>query len=203
MTRKTISDETRATILDAAWELIASRGRADVGQSEIAAAAGVSRQTVFYAFGSRAGLLQAMVARHDDTLPALERMMATGQNRDPTPEALLAVIAAWLDYLPEVYPVAALLDAAALTDAEAKAAIECRMVGRLLAGLTARVKGMAKAETLGAGRDPVRTAEAIWELVHFPAWRLLVIDRGWSPAAFRDNRLELVRALIAPAPARA
>ena len=198
MPPKTISPETRTAILAAAWELIATRGRTDVGQAEIAAAAQVSRQTVFYAFGNRAGLLQAMVAWRDDSSPALARLMEIGTNRNPAPEALFAVIDAWFDYLPDVFPVASLLDAAALTDPEAKSAIESRMVGRFLTGLTARLKGMASAGTLPPSRDPVRTAEAIWELVHFPAWRLLVIDRGWSPETFRANRLELVRALIAP-----
>lgn len=203
MAPKTISDETRSAILKAAWDLIAACGRTDVGQAEIAAAAGVSRQTLFYAFGNRAGLLQAMVSWRDDTSAALARLIEIAANRDPSPETLLAVIDAWLDYLPDVYPVASLLDAAALTDPEAKAAIESRMVGRLLGGLTARLQGMEKAGTLSQGRDPVQTAEAIWELLHFGAWRLLVVDRAWSPAAFRTNRRELIRTLIGPAPAPA
>ena len=63
MPPKTISPETRTAILAAAWELISTRGRTDVGQAEIAAAAKVSRQTVFYAFGNRAGLLHRQCQR--------------------------------------------------------------------------------------------------------------------------------------------
>jgi AcrR family transcriptional regulator len=196
MAGKPISEQTRAHILATAWDLIARSGRADVGQAEIAAAAGVSRQTVFYAFGSRAGLLTAMVAFQDDRSERLRRLSEVSTRRDTSVGALVETVEAWLDYLPEVYPVAALLDAASLTDAEAKAAIESRMVGRLLAGLQRRLAAMAAARTLAAGRDPVRTAEAIWELVHLPAWRLLVVDRGWTPEAFRDNRIALVRALV-------
>lgn len=196
MKPKPISEETRTAILSAAWDLIATKGRSDVGQAEIAEAAGVSRQTIFYAFGNRAGLLTAMVAHHDDTSPALKRLMEVSVVRDASVAQLLRVVSAWLDYLPEVYPVAALLDAAALTDAEAREAIESRMVGRLLNGFLARLKAMANAGALPTGRDPVKTAETIWELVHLPAWRLLVVDRGWSAGEFRANRLELVRALI-------
>ena len=64
--KKQISDASRIAILDAAWELIAERGRLDVGQSEIAAQAGVSRQTIFLAFGGRAGLLVAMLRNKDE-----------------------------------------------------------------------------------------------------------------------------------------
>lgn len=198
--KKAITDETQSAILEAAWRLIAKEGRVDVGQAEIATAAGVSRQSIFYAFGNRTGLLTAMVNHHDERSPQLARLLEVATARDPSVETLLSVVEAWLDYLPDVFPVAALLDAAAMTDPDARSAIESRMVGRLLNGLTARLKGMAAAGVLPKGRDPVRTAEAIWELIHLPAWRLLVIDRGWSPAEFRASRLHLVRHLAASAP---
>ena len=197
---KSISPETRDAILTAAWQLIAAQGRTDVSQSDIAKSAGVSRQTVFYAFGNRAGLLTAMAAHHDDHSPLLARLNDISRNAPPTVEGLTDFLSAWLDYLPEVFPVASLLDAAALTDPDAKAAIENRMVGRLLAGLTARMTAMAKAGTLVQGRDPARTAEAIWELIHVPAWRLLVVDRGWTAEEFRQSRLALAIHLVTSAP---
>ena len=60
MTKKQIPEETRVGILDAAWALMAETGRLDVGQAEIAARAGVSRQTVYLAFGSRAAASAGM-----------------------------------------------------------------------------------------------------------------------------------------------
>lgn len=54
-------DQTRAAILSAARRLIAERGpEASVGR--VAELAGVSRITVYNQFGSRAGLLSALVA---------------------------------------------------------------------------------------------------------------------------------------------
>lgn len=199
MPPKPISDDTRARILTAAWDLIAGQGRADVGQAEIAAAAGVSRQTVFYAFGNRAGLLQAMVAHHDATSDRLAALREVSRSAPPTIDGLFAVIERWLDYLPEVYPVAVLLDAAALTDPDARVAIEDRMVGVLLAGLRARTRAMVEADSLPEGCDSVALAQAIWELVHVHGWRRLVADCGWSAEAFRANRLALVRALLSRA----
>lgn len=199
-TTKTISPETRAAILTSAWNLISALGHSNVSQAEIAKAAGVSRQTVFYAFGNRAGLLTAMVAHHDDHSPLLAQLAEVSRNAPLTPDGLSAFLSAWLDYLPEVFPVASLLDAAALTDTDAKAAIEGRMVGRLLAGLTRRLTEMAKAGTLPSGRDPARTAEEIWELIHIPAWRLLVVDRGWTAQQFRQSRLDIAKHLVTTAP---
>jgi AcrR family transcriptional regulator len=196
MADKPISEQTRAHILATAWDLIATGGRADVGQAQVAAAAGVSRQTVFYAFGSRAGLLTAMVEFQDARSERRKRLTEVGARRDTSVAALEALVEAWLDYLPEVYPVAALLDAASLTDPEARTAIESRMVGRLLAALQRRLAAMAANGVLAEGSEPDRIAEAIWELVHLPAWRLLVAERGWSADAFRANRILLIRALL-------
>ena len=58
-------EETRARILETAWQQVRERGTADVTIAQIAAAAGVSRQLVYFHFANRAGLLTAM-ARHRD-----------------------------------------------------------------------------------------------------------------------------------------
>ncbi len=195
---KKISDETKAAILEAAWRLIAERGRVDVSQSDIAAAAGVSRQTVFYAFGNRTGLLTAMVRHRDAVSPMRARLAAVAVERRSDPEQLLDVVSAWIDYLPDIYPVASLLDAAGITDPEAKAAIADRMIGELLAGLTARLNGMAKRRQLAEGVDPERAAQAIWDAVHTRSWLSLVIECGWSPDEFKRSRIAFTRGFLKP-----
>ena len=40
VTRKTIPEETRLAVLDAAWDMIAESGRADISMAAIAARAG-------------------------------------------------------------------------------------------------------------------------------------------------------------------
>ena len=57
--------DTPTRILEAAWALVIERGSVDVTVAEIAVAAGVSRQLVYFHFENRAGLLTAM-ARHRD-----------------------------------------------------------------------------------------------------------------------------------------
>ncbi len=193
---KKISYETKAAILEAAWRLIAERGRVDVGQGDIAAAAGVSRQSIFYAFGNRTGLLTAMVRHKDATSPRLARLREVGAARRTDAEQLLDVVAAWIDYIPDVYPVATLLDAAATTDPEARAAISDRMVGQLLKGFVARLRAMAERGQIAEGVDPDHAAQAIWEAVHIRAWRSLVVECGWSPDEFKRSRVAFARGFL-------
>jgi len=193
---KKISDETKAAILEAAWRLIAEKGRVDVSQGDIAAAAGVSRQSIFYAFGNRTGLLTAMVRHKDATSPRLARVMEVAQQQRSDPGQLLDVVGAWIDYIPDIYPVASLLDAAGLTDAEARAAIDDRMIGLLLAGLVARLRAMKKRGQLAPGTEPDRAAQAIWEAAHLRAWRSLVVECGWTPEEFKQSRLAIARSFL-------
>ena len=193
---KKISDETKAAILEAAWRLIAEKGRVDVSQGAIAAAAGVSRQSIFYAFGNRTGLLTAMVRHKDATSPRLARLEEVAQQQRNDPEQLLDIVGAWIDYIPDVYPVASLLDAASMTDAEARAAIDDRMIGRLLTGLVTQLRGMKKRGQLAPGTEPDRAAQAIWEASHLRAWRSLVIECGWSPDEFKRSRMDIARSFL-------
>lgn len=195
--KKAISQETQSAILEAAWDLIAAKGRVDVSQAEIAAAAGVSRQSIFLAFGNRTGLLTAMARHKDARSPTLARLMAVATERRADPQQLLDVVSAWIDYLPEVYPVAILLDAAGQTDPEANAAISDRMRGTMLAGFEVRMARMAKHGQLAAGLDPKRAAQELWEMLHIRAWRSLVVECGWTPEDFKASRLELARRYLA------
>src|SRR3990170_2008478 len=56
---------TRTRLLDAARQLLEAGGPHGVGMEEIAQAAGVSRQSVYLHFGSKTGLLLALVAHVD------------------------------------------------------------------------------------------------------------------------------------------
>ncbi|MFG1667867.1 TetR/AcrR family transcriptional regulator [Streptomyces sp. Y7] len=65
----------RALLLAAAARLVAERGAAHVTMSEVAAAAGVGKGTVFRRFGDRNGLFLALL---DDAAGAFEEAYASG-----------------------------------------------------------------------------------------------------------------------------
>jgi AcrR family transcriptional regulator len=60
----------RETIISAVDDLARSRGWSATTMSDVAAAAGVSRQTVYNEFGSRAALVEAYITREIETLVA-------------------------------------------------------------------------------------------------------------------------------------
>jgi AcrR family transcriptional regulator len=196
MEKKPISEATRTAILNATWSLIAEKGRFDVGQAEIAAAAGVSRQTVYLAFGDRAGLLLAMARNRDTQTDHVRRFSEISNAETAGPDDFVRYLDIWLDYLQQLYPVAILLDAAALTDRDAAAAYNDRMKGALLAGFKRVLHLLAKGGDLVPGCNPDRAAEMIWSLAHPTAWRQLVVELGWSPEEFRRSRLEVIRASV-------
>jgi len=63
----TFAERTRAslreTLLEAATGLLATRGHAGLRMADVAAAAGVSRQTVYNEFGNKTALVQAVALR--------------------------------------------------------------------------------------------------------------------------------------------
>jgi AcrR family transcriptional regulator len=191
-----ISDETRANILEAAWILMADQSRLDAGMVEIAAAAGVSRQTLFLAFGNRAGVLVAM-ARHQDSRSEhaqhMRQIAATGGDR----AALRAFIDVWLDYLPVVYPVAIQLETGSLSDADANAAWQDRIFSQgVRMGLDRILGRIVVSSGRQAELDSSRLADLCLTLLVPSAWRYLVVERGWTADAFSRSRHLLVDALL-------
>jgi len=195
-----ISEETRAAILEAAWELMAQQRRLDAGMTEIAAAAGVSRQTLFLAFGNRAGVLVAM-ARHQDTRSDHVQLMRQIAAAGSDAQALHAFVDAWLDYLPIVYPVAIQLEVGSLSDADANAAWQDRIFSQgVRLGLDRILGQMAATGELRGGHDASRLADLCLALLVPSAWRYLVVERGWTSTAFADSRHALIDALLTGAP---
>jgi AcrR family transcriptional regulator len=85
----------RDTLLDAARDLVEQRDWADVTMADIATAAGVSRQTLYSEFGSRAEFAQALFLREGDRfLAAVEH--AVNANLDDPVAALAAAFDVFL-----------------------------------------------------------------------------------------------------------
>ena len=72
---------TRQKLFDASMELIGERGAAGVTVDEIAAAAGVSKGTVYYNFGSKSELIAQLLRHGVDILKA--RLQASTQSGPP------------------------------------------------------------------------------------------------------------------------
>ncbi len=62
--------DTRAHLLERALELFAARGYESVGVQEIATTAGVTKPSLYHHFGSKYGLLEALLEQHFSPLLA-------------------------------------------------------------------------------------------------------------------------------------
>jgi AcrR family transcriptional regulator len=82
----------RESLLDAAYTALARRPWSTVRMVDVAAAAGVSRQTLYNEFGSKDGLARALVRREaDGYLAGVERALATHSD----PRERLTAAAEW------------------------------------------------------------------------------------------------------------
>lgn len=85
--------DNRSNILSCALELFASRGYDAVGVQEIVDAAGITKPTLYHYFGSKRGLLDALLKEHFDELyESVTRAADYKHNLPMTLNALTGVV---------------------------------------------------------------------------------------------------------------
>ncbi|MFB9715634.1 TetR/AcrR family transcriptional regulator [Arthrobacter methylotrophus] len=95
------TNASKQRLFDASMELIGERGAAGVTVDEIAAAAGVSKGTVYYNFGSKADLI-AQLLRHGVDIMLGRLQTIEGLHADPL-EAMEAMLGQAMDFMDD-YP---------------------------------------------------------------------------------------------------
>jgi AcrR family transcriptional regulator len=178
-------------ILDAALALISKRGDANVTMAQIAKAARVSRQAVYFHFADRADLMVALARHLDDTLgiPAEIQRVADAQSGVEMVEKQVSLQAR---INPAVWAVARALDAVRRTDAAAERAWQDRLDHRL-AGSLAIVERLQAEGNLRPGLDPSAAADLLWTLTSLRMWEDLVLQRGWSAQKYQEHVTRLLR----------
>jgi AcrR family transcriptional regulator len=184
---------TRQEVLDRAWELIAARG-AEVSMAEIARAAGISRQAVYLHFGTRGGLLMALVKRADDRFRIRESFAeALGQ---PTAEERLdAWLAAWFAFIVRIQPVARDLIRLRSTDADAASAWEDRMTD-LRSWLREMIVTVEREGALRTEWSVDEAADYLWAASSVQMWDLLTGDRHWDAPRVGETLRRTIPAVL-------
>ncbi|MBF9058210.1 TetR family transcriptional regulator [Rhodobacterales bacterium HKCCSP123] len=196
MSRKT--EQTRVRILQATLDQLASGSPEKTRVSDIAKAAGISRQALYLHFPTRAELLIAATKYLDaqvdiDASLAESRAAATGEDR------LSAFIRAWAGHIPVIHPVGRALMAMQDSDPEARAAWADRMAA-VRHGCAAAVAALARDGRLRADLTEERATDLLWTLLSVRVWEHLTRDCGWSQAAYLAEITRASRAaLLAPA----
>ena len=194
------STRTRRAILDAARRLLEERGGAgDIRLEDVAAAAGVSRQAVYLHFGSRSGLLLALVA-YVDEVEDLGELARPVREASTGVEELEAFVRLQAEYTPRIYAASRAVDELRRRDEAMAAAWNDRMArrreacGRIVARL-------AQEGALAPGWTTSEAADALFALTSIRTWEDLVVDRGLSKGRYVELVTRLaVRALVAGKP---
>jgi len=95
------TNATKQRLFEASMELIGERGAAGVTVDEIAAAAGVSKGTVYYNFGSKSDLI-AQLLRHGVDIMLVRLQDVQGQSSDPL-ESMKNMVAQAMEFMDD-YP---------------------------------------------------------------------------------------------------
>ena len=144
--------DTRTRILKATLALLESGRGEGVRMSDIAKAAGITRQAVYLHFKTRAELLIA-TTHYLDEIKASNERLAPSRAAKTGRERLDAYVRAWAAYVPEVYGVARALMAMQDSDAAAAEAWDTRMQD-MKEGCAAAIAALAADGRLAPGYTP-------------------------------------------------
>jgi AcrR family transcriptional regulator len=194
-------DETRRAILRAAWRLLEEKGAARVRLEDVAAAAGVTRQSVYDHFGSRTGLLVEMT-RFVDAETRLGDLAQPLRAARSGEEQLLAFVRLQSVHTPRVAAVGRATDEARRQDDAIAAAWEVPIRQRRRAS-EAIVRRLSREGRLAEGWTIAEATEFLMVLTGIRTWEDLVVDGGWSAAQYvRNVGRAARRALVGSKPAR-
>ena len=191
------AQRTRVAVLDAAGRCFLERGYAATTMKDVAAAAGVSVQTVF-GQGSKASLLLACVDRavvgDDDEVPLARRELFTRLLEAPDRAGKLETLGEMArTYVPLTVPMIKVFAAAAAGDPEiAEAWTEYERRRRQDAGVLVG----AFAPWLRAGLDVDRAADIFWGLFSHVPIENLMSGRGWRLDEYADFLVDAVDRLL-------
>jgi len=194
MSSKTL--ETQKKILEAALELLEANSdrRQAVRMSDIANAAGVSRQAVYLHFATRAELLVA-ATRYLDERNDSDARLAPSRTASSGTERLDAFIDAWGSYIPEIYGVAKALLAMSETDGAAADAWTGRMQA-MRQGCEAAINALAADDNLSPEHTPEQAADILWTLLSVRNWEQLTQECGWSQSKYQKTQKRLAHQLF-------
>jgi AcrR family transcriptional regulator len=189
------SAESIDRVLGAAERLIREDAFHLATMDELAAAAGVSRATVFNRFGSKLGVLQALFARAMEG-PEMEAIQEALAVEDPV-EALEAVIGGACAIWDSQGYVHEQLQAIAVLEPDASVLID-RQREEQRAEIRDLVRRLDKAGRLRPGLGEARAAATLHMLTSLESFLWLRRDYGLSLRQTRETITDLARTLLRP-----
>jgi AcrR family transcriptional regulator len=178
----------RAAVVDAARALFLERGYAGATVEAISDRSDVPPATVYRLFASKLGILKAVldvsIAGDDAAVPVPDRprVQALFATADPS-EQLTGFVGFTRDINSRAAPVYQILVSAAAADSDA-AALLAELTRQRHEGQRQIARSLARRGALRADLRQRDAEDLIHALMSPEIYRLLVVDRGWTPARY-------------------
>ena len=186
--RREQAERTRSSILDVAHRQFLEHGYAATTVARIAEEAGTSVETLYKAFGGKAGLVralweQALAGR--SSIPAPVRSDALSSTaHDP-----VTVLKGWGSFTAELSPAGApivlLIRAAAATDAD-MAALSAEVEDQRRRRMRHNARRLKKRGWLRSGMTINGATDIMWTYSSAELYDLLVLRSGWSARRYGE-----------------
>lgn len=203
--RRERAAQNRRDLVVAAGALFGERGYVGTAMPAIAETTGVAVETIYRAFGSKAGLFKAVVeaavagGASRAEVPVEERPAIRAVIDEPDPRRKLELYAATQ---PGIHrrsgPLLRVLAEAARVDPELEVLREEMETGRLM-GLGRFMAGLAEMGALRSDLSVDAARDVIWTVCSLEVHDRLIVQRGWSSEQYESWLAStLIDALLAP-----
>lgn len=188
--RQAQAKATRAEVIAAARQLFVERGYPSTTIEAVGDVAGVPLATLYRLFGSKAGLLTAVLdvafGGDDEPIDFKDRPAVRAAMAEPDPRRLLETFAhICRELLDRSAPIQHVLRSAASVDVEAANQLFLTTQQRL-AGQSRIARALAARGALADGLDEATAADVIYTLMSPEVHRILTIERGWSGGQYEE-----------------
>lgn len=186
--RREQAGATRRALLDAARELFIERGYVGATIEAIASHAQVSPETVYATFTNKRTLLAAVfdmsIVGDDAEVPVLEREWVKQLHEEPDAGRRVQILARnGRLILERIAPIVEVLRGAASVD-PAIASIWESYTTQRLAGQRELVRLVGGGRAFRRGLTVEKAADIVFAIGSPETYRLLTVDRAWTPARF-------------------
>jgi AcrR family transcriptional regulator len=201
--RREQAELTRRRILDAAEELFLANGFGTTTVAALAERAEVAVDTVYVTFGSKRGVLKALmdvrVVGDDEPVPLLDRdgpaAAAAESDQNRRVDMVAAGIAAILERTRRIDD---LMLSAASDDPDIAAMRADIQQRQRLIGMRTALAVITGADRLRAGLSEQEATDVLWAIAGPDLHRLLRDQRNWEPDQYRDWLADSIRRLLLP-----
>ncbi len=199
--------ETRQAVLDAARELFVEHGYVVTTIDAIAERAGVSPETIYATFKNKRSILSRLIdvsmAGDDAPVPILERSWVNELRDEPDPHRRVRILARnGRLILERTAPIYEVLRGAAAADPEI-AALWARNKAQRFTGQRTLLGILIERSPLRDGLAANVAADTLFAIGSPETYRLLVVDRRWSPDRFERWYADTLATLLLPDSRRA